>query len=233
MFSQVDIGIGLALLLMGGRGKQKAGPKASSTSTAPKHPNGAVATPIEDAAHLLKRANQPQALAWAAAFADFTSPPAALALARWAGLESSGNPNVRPTSLGERGLMQAGKDSVSEGVMSQVDWADMINPRTSREDQAAIAVRYVHQLWLRAARYIETPPVDPVDQIWYAYLYHQRPVDVRDSHMHGPAAEMSIELAADWHTDAHKLHRLMAANVVAWGDPAGAPVAHATDPGAS
>ena len=85
----------------------------------------------------------------------------------------------------------------------------------------------------RAARYIETPPVDPVDQIWYAYLYHQRPVDVRDSHMHGPAAEMSIELAADWHTDAHKLHRLMAANVVAWGDPAGAPVAHATDPGAS
>ena len=226
MFSTGDIAVGVALLLLGGRKAKASGGGASSSAHAPKHPTGQLASPIEDAAHLVARANQPTALVWASIFADVpTSPLVAQALARWAGLESSGNAYGAPSKLGERGLMQVGKQTVSEGGMSQATWDKLTKRSTSLPEEAAIAVDYVNWLWQRAARYIETPPVDPVDRVWYAYLYHQRPVDVRDSHMHGPAAEMAIELAADWHTDPHKLHRLMAANVVAWGDPRGAPVA--------
>lgn len=225
MFSTSDMALGVALLLLGSKRKKGSGDKTSSTAHAPKHPTGQVASPVEDAAHLLARANQTHGASWATLFSDVpVSPLVAQALARWAMLESSGNP-VAVSKLGERGLMQAGPQTVSEGGMSKATWDKLTSRSTSLAEQAQIAVSYVDWLWQRAARYIEAPPVDPVDQVWYAYLYHQRPVDVRDGHMHGPAAEMSIELASTWHADPHKLHRLMAANVVAWGDPRGAPSA--------
>jgi hypothetical protein len=215
----------VALIFLGGR-KVFA---QSSTSTAPKA-NGKHLTPAEDAAHLLKRANQPAAHTWAGVFIDVpVSPLTAQALARWAGLESSGD-RLIVSKLGERGLMQAGPDTVKMGGLTEAKWKALIDPSTTYKEQAQIAVDYVEWLWERAARYVASPPVDPVDRIWYAYLYHQRPVDVRDGHLQGPAGEMAQHLvnpgfAFNWLNDAHKLHRLLAANVVAWNSATGAPAA--------
>jgi hypothetical protein len=140
------------------------------------------------------------------------------ALARWAGIESSGNPTA-VSSLGERGLMQAGPQSVDEGALSPDQWDALINPDTGPSTHAGIAMHYVDWLYGRAARYIKAPPTGALDQLWYAKLYHQRPVDVRDGKMHGPAIPMARELARRWARDPKAMHRLRAANVVAWGTP--------------
>ena len=183
---------------------------ASTTKETPKKAD-------DDGAKLLARATQANANRWVTLFVDHpVSPLTAAALARWAGIESSGNATAH-SRLDERGLMQAGASTVAEGGMSATDWSRLINSATTNKEQVALAVHYVNWLFERAAKYIAQAPKDPVDQVWYAKLYHQRPVDVRDGKMHGAAADMARELAERWKGDAKAMHRLRAANVVAWG----------------
>lgn len=220
------LAVGVGLLLFGGKRAL-----ASSSSSSPR-----VKTPTaeEDGAHLVERANQAPALAWADIFAALKVRPAdggdvhlyprdaAEALARWSGIENSGDP-ITPSRIGERGLMQAGTQSVAEGALLPAEWDALIDPETGATTHASIAVRYVDWLWTRARRYVKDAPPNTgdhaVDQIWYAKLYHQRPVDVRDGRMHGPALAMARELAKRWANDPKAMHRLRAANVVAWGNP--------------
>lgn len=203
------IAIAAGLLLIGGK-------KALASSTGRR----VLSSPEDDGAALVKRANQRRALDWAMVFVEGGADPvSADAFARWAGIESSGNA-LESSRLGERGLMQAGPQTVEEGGLLPVEWAALINPKTTRAQQAGLAVKYVDWLWRQAQRHLTEPPSSIVDQIWYAKLYHQRPVDVRDGHMHGEAAPMARELAERWAADALAMHRLRAANVVAWGTPA-------------
>lgn len=213
------IAAGVALLILGGK-------KAlASTSTLSK-PGAAPPSPDADGAALMKRANQKAALAWASIFADHpVSPLVAGELARWAGLESSGNP-LAQSRLNERGLMQAGAQTVAEGGLTPAEWDALIDPKTSKKAHADLAIAYVDWLARHAATHLLSDPIDPVDRVWYAKLYHQRPVDVRD--VVGPltkqlsttnAHTIAAALPAVWGADAKAMHRLRAANVVAWGTP--------------
>lgn len=187
-----------------------------------------------DGAKLLARANQPAALSWVPVFMQahviakgspvHITEPIAQAYARWAGIESSGNPMAH-SRLDERGLMQVGvklggpETDPPPPAFEQPDWISLTDPDTSREQQADMAIHYVDWLYGRALKYITDPPTNPIDQIWYAKLYHQRPVDLRDGKLHGEALPMARELAKRWSTDAKAMHRLRAANVVAFGVP--------------
>jgi hypothetical protein len=206
--------IALALLLLGG--KKKPGAAAAAGPTGPVTATWAA----DDGAKLLARANQKAALTWAPIFIDAGATTGeAQAMARWAGLESSGNP--RPTGGNGGGLMQVGKGFVDMGAMSPSEYAKLQAPGTSNKEQAVLALKYVHWCWERAKQYVSAPPTNPVDQIWYAYLYHMRPVDVRDSGMHGEAGPMAAALYPIWSVDKAPLHRLHAANVVAFDNPTG------------
>lgn len=179
----------------------------------------------DDGAALMKRANQPGATAWAVVFADLPgnvlSPLSAAALARWAGIESSGIPvgPKNPSRLDERGLMQAGPASVVENELTQAEFDALKNPKTTRATQAVLAVKYVDALTNKAMTYVARPPKDPIDLIWYAKMWHQRPVDVRDGGMTGDAHADARRLAQQWAADPKAMHRLRAANVIAWGTP--------------
>lgn len=232
--------------------------KKASASTGPRKPGAGwkPRDPEKDAQALHKRANQKEAGAWAVTFADIPghplSPLTAAALARWAGIESSGKATTR-SRLDERGLMQAGPASVTDGELTPDEFAQLINPQTTRAQHAALAVKYVDALANKAMTYVANPPKDPVDLLWYAKLWHQRPVDVRDAGIVGPDAEGKQVLTATGHpagmtgdalSDSHALavkyvgtlqhalasgdlagaqaadnalHRLHAANMVAWG----------------
>lgn len=202
----------IAMLLLGGS-------KALASSTGAKPGPGGHPNPDTDGANLVKRANQAAATAWVAWFLKHpTTPMVAAALARWAGIESSGNA-LAHSRLNERGLMQAGAQTVAEGGLTPVEWDALIDPKTSKQEQADMAVGYVDWLYRMASHHIQNPPSDPVDQVWYAKLYHQRPVDVRDEGMEGDAVTMARLLAIRWANDPKAMHRLRAANVVAWGTP--------------
>jgi len=180
-------------------------------------------TAADDGQALVARADQQSAKPWATLFKSQDAPPLlADALARWVGIESSGNA-TKPSPLGERGPMQIGAQTFArmkkDGVYTDADWDKLISPATPLEEQARLAYKFTTWLWARAKRYVKNPPNDYISAIWYSKLYHQRPVDVRDGGMHGPAGLMALELADRWKTDANKMHRLRAANVVAWGTP--------------
>lgn len=219
--------LAVGLFLLGGGALLASGRVRAGTPTVKRAPGADAyddtATPDVDAQGdglaLLARAEQKAASDWAVLFMDHpVSPLTAQALARWSGIESSGNARA-VSSLDERGLLQAGPQTVSEGGMTQADWDRIVAPTTSNKENAGIMVRYADWLWKRAATHIADAPKDPVDQIWYAKLYHQWPVDVRDGGFHGPAIDMARELALRWKDDAKRMHRLRAANVVAFGDP--------------
>lgn len=180
---------------------------------------------VADGAKLVARANQSDAQTWVSNFEALGAPaPFARALARWAGIESSGHPEI-PSKLGERGLLQISRaTALQEKAITQAEWDALGNPNTTRDEQARIGIKLVEWLWKRASKYVAGPFAEDkgqefIDRVWYAKLYHQRPVDVRDGKMRGPAADMSRELAKRWANDAKKLHYLRAANVVAWGTP--------------
>jgi len=212
------IAAGVALLLIAGGKKVLAATKPGASSPPPKPP----LDPKADGEALMKRANQKAAAAWAVTFASVpdhpVSPLSAAALARWAGIESSGNA-TKPSRLNERGLMQAGPQTVAEGGLTQPEWDALISPSTSKLQHAALAIKYVDWLAQKAFTYVPKPPVDPVEIIWYAKLWHQRPVDVRDSGLTGDAIADARTLAQKWAADPKAMHRLRAANVVAWGTP--------------
>jgi hypothetical protein len=211
----------LVLLLLAGGGAAFAATRKPSGVVIPGKPtvtpSAAPPDPKADGAALMKRANQKAAAGWASLFADsFASPLASAGLARWAGIESSGNPTAK-SRLNERGLLQAGAQTVAEGGLTAEEFDALINPATSKQRHAAIAVKYADWLAQRASRHLAHPPADPVDLLWYAKLYHQRPVDVRDGQLSGVALDDARRLATAWANDAKAMHRLRAANVVAWG----------------
>lgn len=175
-----------------------------------------------DGARLVSRANLDAARAWVPQFVRGGAPQAlAEALARWAGIESSGNP-LAVSRLGERGLMQISEQEALKEkppALMWSEWMDMTRRETPPEQHARIAQQIASWEWTRAKRLVKSPPTDFTSGVWYAKLYHQRPVDFRSVVMHGPALPMARELAIKWKGDPAKMHRLRAANVVAWGRP--------------
>jgi hypothetical protein len=191
------------------------GKKASASEAKP--------AAADDGQKLVARANQAAAKAWVTLFKGQDVPPLlAEALARWAGIESSGNPLI-PSKIGERGLLQIGAksfaDAKKDGILTDADWAALSSPATTPAEHARLSYKIANWLWTRARKYVKNPPEDYISGVWYSKLYHQRPVNVRDGGMHGPAPLMALELADRWKTDPKKMHRLRAANVVAWGTP--------------
>jgi hypothetical protein len=212
------LGLGLigGLFLLGTKKSQAATEKEASAADA----------------KLLTRANQEKAAKWIDILTDaggLNLPySVAAAVARWFGIESGGNP-LAVSSQGERGLAQITKTSaLTEGALTQKEWDALIDKNTSSAEQARINWKIIEWCYTRASKYLThgAPPTDPIEQIWYAKLYHQRPVDVRDAELTGEAKADAFRLEMEWAGDA-KLHRLHAANVVAWNalTPPGGPVA--------
>lgn len=208
----VLLGLGLYFLLSKGGGSS-----GRSVETA--------SSPVS----LINRATQTRAMAWAPYFQDVGEIPAvADALARWAGIESGGDP-LAISSLNERGLLQVGPQTQSEGGITKQDWDALTDPDTMPNTQAVLAAHYWRWLLVRASAHLAAPPpdIDPVGQVWFAYQYHQRP---KDFTQWGPlpnnAAQASAYLTARAHlnSDESLLKRVTASNVVAWGLP-GAPIA--------
>lgn len=199
--------IGVVLLFLFGSKKASAAGKGNAST---------------DGDDLVRRANQQAALDWVPLFENEGAPADyADALARWAGLESTGNPRAIST-VGERGLFQLGAADQKEGALTDTEWAALIAKSTTNQQHAHMAMRQANWLWHRADPKLTDPPdpvTDPISGIWYAYLEQQRPVDVRDGKLHGAALPMARELAVRWANDAGKMHRLRAANVVAFGVP--------------
>jgi hypothetical protein len=184
--------------------------------------NGGGKEPIgkaaDDGQRLVARATTKQAMAWAPLFVVQGSPPmAADCLARWAGIESGGDPLAR-SSKGERGLFQCGA-VVAKMVYTQAEWDSLASPATTREEHARLALKLARWCWTRGFKYIKNPPSNPIDQVWYAKLYHQWPVDVKDGSMHGPAMLMARQLEGQWAGNPRQMHYLRAANVIAWAVP--------------
>jgi hypothetical protein len=192
----------LAAILFGG--KKKGSSKAH------------IATPQE----LLRRATQPRAAAWAPYFVDVgESPAVADAMARWAGIESGGDPRI-VSSIGERGLLQVGRHDLPEGGISQRDWDALIDPDTTPNTDARIASQYWRWLFERASKHLDHPPTDALDQIWFAYLYHQRPKDfVEWGPLPGSAAAASAFLMNHIAGNPQLAKRIAATNIVGFATP--------------
>ena len=179
-------------------------------------------------ADLLRRANQSRAREWIPILVyDLDEPQAeAEAEARWFGIESGGDPSAT-SSQGERGLTQITKTSaLTEGALSQKEWDALADVTTSPQDDAVIALKVIDWTFKRASKYIAHPPTDPIERIFYAKLYHQSPVDVRDAKLTGDAHADSASLEKLWANDPKKLHYLHAANAIAWNSltpPTGGP----------
>ena len=205
MNSTTELFVVVALFLFGGKSA-----KGSSSSSA------------DDGDALMRRAEQKAALDWIPFFRNEGAPEDyAEALARWAGIESSGNP-LEVSSEGERGLLQLTRTTQQRGALTETEWNALISKSTTNQQHAHMAMELANWLWHQADALITDAPdpvADPVDGVWYAKLYHQRPVDVRDGHLHGRALPMARELAERWKNDPQKLHYLRAANVVAFGVP--------------
>lgn len=209
----------LVVLLIFGAGGKSSGTDESGAKGLVSRTH--VATPAE----LVARATQPHAMAWSPYFVDVGELPAvADALARWAGLESGGDPTIISV-LDERGLLQAGKQTVGEGGMSPEDWSAYAASSTMPNQVARISVDYATWLFNRAAKHLTIPDpgsMIPTDRVWFAYQYHQRPADFTQWGPLPPdAASASAYLLGRAHTnnDAQLVKRVTASNVVAWGTP--------------
>ena len=208
MPTKTEIGVGAAIAIY-----LLASGKKSSAATLPAHQGGAAGTDES----LLRRADQ--ASEWVSILVyDLGIPEAeAAADARWFGIESSGVATAT-SSQGERGLAQITKTSaLTEKALTQAEWDAMASVTTSEQEQARIALKVIAWCYVRASKYIKVPPIDPIEHIWYAKLYHQSPVDVRDAKLTGDAFADAARLEKTWANDAKRLHYLHAANVVAWG----------------
>lgn len=201
------------LLLLGGKKAQA----APANRRRPATPEEAAAA---DGAALVRRATAPQAVQWQPLFSGQGLPDAtSSSLSRWAGIESSGNP-LAVSKLGERGLLQCMESTGIGGkIYSPGEWAALADPATAAETHAQLAVKLYRAMWERAAKLMTNPPSDPVDQLFYAKLFHQWPRDFKTEKMHGPALPMAVELAKRWADKPKSLHRLRAASVVAFGVP--------------
>jgi hypothetical protein len=101
----------------------------------PKRDSGA------DGAALLARANGARALALTTLFLDSgESAVMAEALARWAGVESGGNP-LAVSRLGERGLLQAMPEVGDGGIFTHAEWRALGDPATPMAEHVRLAVK--------------------------------------------------------------------------------------------
>ena len=203
MLTKWEIGAGVivaALLLNSKKSKAATMPKATEDD-------------------LIRRANQPRAAEWVPILVyDLGVPEAeADAIARWFGIESSGDP-LATSSQGERGLAQITKTSaLTEKALTPEEWAAMADVTTSLQEHARIALKVIAWCYVRATKYIKVPPIDPIEHLFYAKLYHEEPVMVRDGKLTGDAIADSHRLEGELSTKAKELRYLHAANVVAWG----------------
>lgn len=172
---------------------------------------------------LIGRANSPDARAWIGPlqFALNLPDDVAQAVARWFGIESGGHGAGDPrgvSSQGERGLAQITRTSaLTEGALTLDEWNALEDKKTSPDEQARINWKIIQWNYMRATKYIRVPPAhDQIAQIWYAKLYHQRPIAVRDGELTGEATADAFRLEMEWAGDPVNLHYLHAANVVAW-----------------
>jgi hypothetical protein len=195
---------GLAWLLLGRR---------ASAATKSK----AAASTLQEVSSLQARANQPAAQAWIPDLENAgASHDLAAALARWIGIESSGNPS-KPSKAGEYGLLQI-LPSTARAALTPGEWLQLKDPTTARSDQAKIALKQFmwHQDKARA-HVAKWPGNGSWDSIFYAKLHHQRPADLVHAGLTGDAHADARALVQKWKNDPKALHRLAAASVVTWG----------------
>lgn len=202
----IDAKLGLVALFL-----FLAGKKSAKASVYPNAPNDNA---------LLNRANQKTALDWIPTFVDQgRTEHEAAAYARWAGIESGGNP-LAVSPLGERGLFQCmPSTALVDKAMRPEDWAATQRPQTTRREHARIAAALLSWCLVRAMRKVRNPPNDPQSRIWYAKMYHSRPADFNGQIMHGPALLMARQLENEWKGRPKSLYRLHVANVIAFGTP--------------
>ena len=175
---------------------------------------------ITTPAELLRNATQPRAMAWVPYFADVGETPAvADALARWTGIESGGDPRI-VSSLGERGLLQVGKQTQSEGGITKRDWDELVSPDTMPNEDARIASNYWRWLLMRATKHLASPPAEGTDSVWFAYAFHQWPKDFTEfGQLPSDAASASAFLSRHATGNPKLAKRIAASNIVAWGTP--------------
>jgi hypothetical protein len=212
MLDPIAIAIGLYLL---GKGKPDVTLRAR-------------ALPSASGAAFERRARQKRAQDWRPLFISQDAPPdLAAGLARWAGIESSGDPLALSPAKGsakrpggERGLLQV-TGTTSEGIFSDTEWAEMQSPSTRNEEHARLALKLYRAMLARGRRQVSNPPPanDVASALWYAKINHTRPRDF-EARLHGPALPMARDLATRWAGDDAKMRRLYAANVVAFGKAA-------------
>lgn len=175
---------------------------------------------VEDALVLQKRAAT--GARWQRIFESLGVAPAlAAGLARWVGIESGGNPRA-VSRLGERGLLQA-LPTTRKAFFSDEEWAELANPQTSDERHASLALKEFSWLATQAGKMVrDLPDISDPGILFFAKMYHQRPKDLQDVKLSGPAAAANASLALLWGAKApNSDHRRKAAAVVAWGYPGG------------
>lgn len=200
--------------------KKKAPSKAgASTALVPTAPTSAeAATRI---AGMKNRAYAKAAQAWIPDFIRAgASQEEAEGLARWAGLESSGNPFAQSV-IGERGLLQCTKTTANMkgGVFTPAEWAELANKSTTRARHAQLAMK---QFRWHVKRAKVSPNAPAVDRLWYAKAHHMRPVDLTATKAR-PDAKTAAAFALNLATqkkDARAEVRIAAANMVAFGQVA-------------
>ncbi len=167
---------------------------------------------------LERRAQQKRARGWIPDLKRQGAPPdVAEGLARWIGIESSGEPLAR-SSIGERGLLQATKSS-GRRIFTPAEWEKLASQATARSEHARLAMKQYRYHKRRAKRWVSNPPhYKSADWIWYAKLHHTRPVMLRRGKVHGPAQPMARDLWTRWKGEGPKVRqRLALANVSAFG----------------
>jgi hypothetical protein len=195
-------------------------PEAPPPPARPEAPPPARAAAEPDA--LLRRANQRQAQSWIPDLIQAGASPAeAEALARWIGIESSGNP-LAVSRLGERGLLQIMRTTaLVDKVLTPAEWEAMASHATGRREHARIAWKQYQSHIRRALRWVANPPAPgSTDWMFYGKMNHARPMDLKEGKLHGPAAQMARDLAERWAGSPERTRRVNAAAIVAFGRPA-------------
>jgi len=167
--------------------------------------------------NLMRRANQRRARDWVPDLRkQGVSGGLALKLARWIGIESSGQP-LAISRIGERGLLQATKSSMRR-IFTRAEREKMKSPATSRAEHARMAIKQYMYHKKRAARWVSNrpPSSDAASWVWYAKMHHTRPLDLRQGKVHGPALPMAKDLWMRARGDKRRRQRLAMANVSAF-----------------
>lgn len=204
--------------------KGKNGAAAPTKPGTPTEPGKAVpivspALPFGSPSKYVARANQQRAKDWTPLLVKAgASPEVAEKLARWIGLESSGNP-LALSRIGERGLLQSTKTTaLKTKLFTPTQWEELQSPKTTRERHAALAMHQYAFHVRRAKMRVSNPPAPTsADWVFYAKLDHTRPVDLQEAKPHGAALPMARDLQTRWANDPARMQRLAMANVIAFG----------------